>query len=159
VHGYEVCMAPLIVLLVIGLVLRTMGALGVQRFRSLREVTATALAVMFLFTASAHFTAMKHDLAAMIPPPLTGQLWVIYATGILEIAGAAGLLVPRLRRLAALGLIVLLAGLVPANVYAALEGVQLRGQDPAPLLFRVPLQLFWMWLLWWSTRPARDTPP
>jgi uncharacterized membrane protein len=159
-------MAPLIVLIVSGIILRITGALGVERLRSAREVTAWALAIMFLFTASAHFTAIKHDLAAMIPPPFTGQLWVIYVTGVLEIAGAVGLLVPRLRRVAALCLIVLLAALLPANVYAALEGVPLRGNDPTPLVFRIPLQIFWMSLLWWCSSkksPAKrretDAPP
>jgi uncharacterized membrane protein len=144
-------MAPLIVLIVSGLLLRILGALGVERLRSTREVAAWALAMMFFFTASAHFTALKHDLAAMIPPPFTGQLWLIYLTGILELAGAVGLLIPRLRRVAGICLIILLAALLPANVYAALEGVTLQGRDPTPLLFRIPLQLFWMGLLWWSS--------
>ena len=34
-----------------------------------------------------HFSALKYDLAAMIPPPLTGALWLIYLTGILEREG------------------------------------------------------------------------
>jgi uncharacterized membrane protein len=144
-------MAPLIVLIVFAILLRTVGALGVKPLRSAREVTVWALAIMFLFTGSTHFTPIRHDLAAMIPPPFTGQLWVIYLTGVLEIAGAVGLFVPRLRRAAALGLIVLLAGLLPANIYAALHGVPLRGNDPTPLVVRIPLQLFWMGLLWWSS--------
>jgi hypothetical protein len=29
---------------------------------------------MFLFTGTSHFTGMKHDFAAMIPPPLPNDL-------------------------------------------------------------------------------------
>jgi uncharacterized membrane protein len=116
-------MAPFIVLIISAVLLRVIGTIGVRRLRSLHDVTAYALAIMFVFTASAHFTGMKHDLAAMIPPPLTGRLWVIYATGLLELAGAVGLLIPRLRRVSALCLIALLAALLPANIYAALEGI------------------------------------
>jgi uncharacterized membrane protein len=52
---------------------------------------------MFLFTAASHFSSLKYDLAAMIPPPLTGALWMIYLTGVLEALGAIGLLLPRFR--------------------------------------------------------------
>ena len=38
-------------------------------------------------------SGMKFDYAAMIPPPLPDDLWVIYTTGVLELAGAAGLLI------------------------------------------------------------------
>ena len=104
--------------------------------------------MMFLFTAASHFSAMKYDLAAMIPPPLTGSLWLIYLTGVLEAAGAVGLLIAPLRRLAAWGLIALLVALFPANVYAALAGVTLGGAAATPLWFRAPLQLFWIAAVW-----------
>jgi uncharacterized membrane protein len=52
---------------------------------------------MFLFTAASHFSSLKYDLAAMIPPPLTGALWMISLTGVLEALGAIGLLLPRFR--------------------------------------------------------------
>ena len=87
---------------------------------------------MFLFTGTSHFTSMKYDFAAMIPPPLPNDLWVIYLTGVLEIAGAVGLLIPRTRRLAGICLVLMLAALFPANVYAALNEVSLRGQAATP---------------------------
>src|SRR4051812_35289198 len=93
-------MAPLIILVVSSLLLRLVGAAGVKALTAWTDATRVGLAIMFIFTGSTHFTVMKHDYAAMIPPPLTGQVWVIYLTGLLEIAGAIALLVPRLRRLA-----------------------------------------------------------
>lgn len=95
-------------------------------------------------------SSLTHDLAVMIPPPLTGALWVIYVTGVLEIAGAIGLLTRPLRRLATWGLMALLAVLFPANIYAALSGVTVGGAGATPLLVRAPLQVFWIALLWWS---------
>ena len=65
-------------------------------------------------------------------PPLPNDLWVIYLTGVLEIAGAVGLLIPRTRRLAGICLVLMLAALFPANVYAALNEVSLRGQAATP---------------------------
>lgn len=123
-----------------------------------RDAARLGIAIMFMFTAAAHFTAVKYDLAAMIPPPLTGSLRVIYLSGLLEIAGAIGLLTNRWRRRAAASLIALLVLMFPANVYAALHDVPLRGSSPTPLLVRAPLQLFWIGVLWWSTL-ARGAAP
>jgi uncharacterized membrane protein len=101
-------MEVLVVLLVSFVLLRGVGLLGVERLSSWRNAGLGALAIMFLVTSTAHFNAMKHDLAAMMPDPLPNGLWTIYLTGVFEIAGAIGLLVPRTRRLAGIGLMLLL---------------------------------------------------
>jgi uncharacterized membrane protein len=116
-----------------------------------RDASRVGLAVMFIFTAASHFSSLKYDLAAMIPPPLTGALWLIYVTGILEFAGALGLLTKPFRVRAAWALIALLVAMFPANVYAAVRGLTLGGKPATDLLFRTPLQLFWIAMLWWST--------
>jgi uncharacterized membrane protein len=141
-------MAPLVVQIV--------STLAARWFVAWRDAARIGLAVMFLFTAGSHFSSLKYDLAAMIPPPLTGALGVIYVTGALEAAGAVGLLIARLRRQAAWGLLALLIGLFPANVYAALTGVTLSGAAATPLWFRAPLQLFWMAVLWETSLAARS---
>jgi uncharacterized membrane protein len=114
---------------------------------SWRDAIRGGFGVMFLFTAASHFSDLKHDLAAMIPPPFTGELWVIYVTGVLQIAGAIGLMTSRTRRWAAWGLAAMLVGLFPANVYAAITGVTLGNSSVTPLWIRTPLQLFWIALL------------
>lgn len=73
-------------------------------------------------------------------------------TGILELLGAAGLILPEFRRLAGLCLIALLIGMFLANVNAAQKRVTLRGKLPTPLWLRAPMQVFFIVLLWWSTR-------
>lgn len=144
-------MVPLIVQIITTLVAR--------RRVSWRAAARFGMAAMLLFTATSHFLPMKSDLAAMIPPPFTGAMWIIYVTGVLEAAGAIGLLIPGLRRAAGLCLIILLLAMFPANVYAALEGLTIRGAAATPLWLRMPLQLFWMMVLWWSAvaRPATAT--
>jgi uncharacterized membrane protein len=107
---------------------------------------------MFIFTASAHFNKMKHDLARMIPAYFPHPLLLVYITGILELLGAVGLLLPEFRRLAGLCLIALLIAMFIANVNAAQKGVTLRGKPATPLWLRIPMQIFFVALLWWSTR-------
>ncbi len=144
-------MAPLFILVISFLVLRAIGFLGVRRLSSWREAGLLAVAIMFLFTGSTHFSGMKHDYAAMLPGPLSGNLGIIYLTGALQIAGAVGLLISRTRRLAGICLVLLLVAMFPGNVYAAVNEVPFRGEPPTPLWLRTPIQLFFIGMVWWTS--------
>jgi uncharacterized membrane protein len=144
-------MAPLVILVVSFILLRGVGLLGVRRLSSWREAGLYAVAIMFLFTGFTHFTDMKHDYAAMLPEPLSGNLGMIYLTGALQIAGAVGLLVPRTRRLAGICLALLLVAMFPGNVYAALNDIEFRGDAPTPLWLRTPIQLFFIAMVLWTS--------
>jgi uncharacterized membrane protein len=142
----------LIVLLVAWAAFRAIGAAGVHALSSWQDSARYALAVMFVFTASAHFNKMKHDLARMIPGYFRRPLMLVYVTGVLELLGAAGLLLAQFRRLAGICLIALLVGMFIANINAAQKGVTLRGKLATPLWLRAPMQVLFIALLWWSTR-------
>src|SRR4028119_2077899 len=142
------------VLVVSLIVLRGLGALGVQRLSSWREAGRGALVIMFLFTGFSHFSGLKHDFAAMIPAPLPNDLWVIYLAGLFELAGAVGLLIPRTRRLAGVCLVLLLVAMFPANVNAVLNGIPLGGNAPTPLWVRAPMQLLYVGMVWWTSIKA-----
>jgi uncharacterized membrane protein len=142
----------LIVLLAAWLVFRGVGAAGVHALASWQDSARYALVVMFVFTATAHFNKMKRDLAQMIPSSFPRPLLIVYITGVLELLGAAGLMLPKFRRLAGICLIALLVGMFIANVNAAQRGVTLRGKPPTPLWLRAPMQILLIALLWWSTR-------
>ena len=73
-------------------------------------------------------------------------------TGSCEILGAVGILVPNVQSFAGLALIVLFICLLPANVHAARAGLTLRGKPVTPLWLRVPMQLVFIGLTWWSTQ-------
>jgi uncharacterized membrane protein len=144
-------MLVLIVLLVSWLLLRGIGAAGVQALSSWQDSARYALAVMFIFTATAHFNKMKHDLARMIPAYFLRPLLIVYITGVLELLGAAGLVLPQFRRLAGICLIALLVAMFVANINAAQKGVTLGGKPPTPLWLRAAMQVFFVALLGWST--------
>jgi uncharacterized membrane protein len=78
-------------------------------------------------------------------------LLLVYVTGVLEFAGAVGLLLPRVAQIAALCLAVTLIALFPANVYAARKAITLRGRPATPLWLRIPMQVLFLGLLLWST--------
>jgi uncharacterized membrane protein len=142
-------MAPAILLVVATLIFRGLGALGVGAFATWVDSARVALAMMFLFTAAAHFNKMKEDLIRMIPPSFPNPREIVFATGVLEILGAIGLLVPPARRLAALGLALMLLVLFPANVSAARRSLTLRGKPVTPLTLRLPIQLLFLAFCLW----------
>ena len=71
-----------------------LGAAGVPPLDNWPMPARGALAVMFLFTASARLTPARADLVAMVPRSLPRPGALVAATGVLEAAGAVGLLVP-----------------------------------------------------------------
>lgn len=134
-------MAPLIVLVVVTLGARGVGALGVGFVDSWPAATALGLAAMFLMTAGAHWAPRRRaGLVAIVPPALRRpEVWVT-VTGLLESMGAVGLLVPATRQAAAIGLTLLLIAMFPANVRAA-RGVDHPDAPRTPLLPRTLVQL------------------
>ncbi|GAA1761224.1 DoxX family protein [Kocuria aegyptia] len=128
-----------------------LAALGVAALlgrRRLREAVPLALrgglAVMFLVTGVSHFAGLRQDLVAMVPPVLPHPELLVTVTGVLELAGAIGLLVPWTSAWAAGGLALLMVAMFPANVYAATAGLTLAGEPATALLPRAAMQLLYI---------------
>src|SRR5688572_17610055 len=143
-------MAPLIVLVIVTLLARLAGALGVSALRNWPAATRAGLAVMFWFTAAAHFNSMRADLVRLVPPGVPNPELMVTLTGVCEVLGGVGLLIPRTRRAAAAALIVFLIAVLPANIHAAREQLTMGGAAATALWPRVALQLLFIGLVWWS---------
>jgi|SRR5580693_5915572 uncharacterized membrane protein len=139
------------VLVVSLLLFRAAGALGVATLASWVASTRWALAVMFLFTGIAHFTRARHEMARMIPSTFGNAMAIVYFTGVCEIAGAIGILIPQTRMLAGICLILFLIAVFPANVKAAREKLNVAGRPATPLVPRTAMQFVFIGLIWWST--------
>ena len=96
------------------------------------------LAGGFIFTGIDHFVNASSRYVPMIPDFLADQaLELVYFTGVAELAGAVGLILPLsvygrlglpdLRKWAGIGLALMLAFLVIANINVALEGTTVEG--------------------------------
>ena len=70
-------MLAFIVLFVSLLIFRAIGALGIALFFSWIACTRYAVALMFLFTGSAHFTRMRYDFARMMPKIFPNPMAVV----------------------------------------------------------------------------------
>ena len=96
-------MFPFFVLLISTLLLRVVGMAGVRPFDSWTWCLRGGLALMFLFTASAHWGKRRGDLIAIVPRLFPRPDLMVSATGVFEILGGLGLLIPAVAPLAAAG--------------------------------------------------------
>lgn len=134
-------MAPLITLLSGFTALRLLGLAGVEALDGWQPALRGGLALMFVLTGFAHFSRTRRgDLIAMVPPRLPRPDLLVTATGVLEFAGAAGLLLPATSSFAAAGLALLMLAMFPANVSGARRGRTLAGKPVTPLPLRTLLQ-------------------
>jgi uncharacterized membrane protein len=134
-------MVPLFVLVIATLLLRVIGVAGVSLFSNWIWCLRGGLALMFLFAASAHWGKRRGDLIAMVPRVFPRPDMMVSATGVLEILGAVGLLIPAIAPVAAACLAMLLIALFPANIRAAREGLTIGGRSATVLPLRTLLQL------------------
>jgi uncharacterized membrane protein len=116
-------MEPLIALVVVTALLYGLGRAGVRPLRRWPVPLRGGLAAMFVLTGVAHFVGLREELIAYVPPMLPEPALLVTITGVLELAGAAGLLIRRTAPLAAGCLAALMIVMFPANLYAALAGV------------------------------------
>jgi uncharacterized membrane protein len=133
-------MFPFFVLLVSTLLLRVIGMTGMSPFDRWIWCLRCGLALMFLFTASAHWGTRRGDLIAMVPRVFPRPDLMVSATGVFEILGGLGLLLPAVAPIAAAFLAWLLIGLFPANIRAAREQLTIAGRPATALPLRALLQ-------------------
>ena len=122
-------------------VLAVLGHFGIPVSYGWWTSLRLALSGMFLLTASAHWGRRRPDLVRMVPAGLPQRERLVTLTGIAEIAGAVGLLIPAVARPAATGLALLLVAVFPANVHAARHRVAIAGRPALPLLPRTLIQV------------------
>lgn len=136
-------MAPLIVLLVATGVTRLAGWLHLADWPdSWPHAARVGLAAMFLLTASAHFLQPRRaGLIAMVPPRLPSPATLVTLTGGLELAGAAGLLIPPVAPTAAICLALMLIAMFPANIRAARTDLGIKSM---PLPLRTAVQVLFL---------------
>jgi uncharacterized membrane protein len=104
---------------------RTGRLVDVTAFETIQLILRIALAAAFVGMGVAHFRpGSRRTMAKMIPPRMrtTGALRpevLVAFTGVCEIVGGVGLLIPFTRVAAAICLAVFLVAVFPANAYAA----------------------------------------
>jgi uncharacterized membrane protein len=137
-------MVPLIALVVVTLAARFAGWLGWHYTDGWPAAIAFGLAAMFVLTGVAHFVQpLRSGLIAIVPPRLPAPGLLVTITGLLELLGAIGLLIPQTRVAASGCLALLMVAMFPANVYAA--GAKRSEHAPdTPLVPRALMQALFL---------------
>jgi uncharacterized membrane protein len=114
------------------------------------------LTVFMVVAGVGHFIS-PDVYVAMMPSALPAKLALVYLSGVAEIAGGLGLILPATRRAAAWGLIALFLAVLPANINMAVHHLPIGERVVAPWILwaRLPLQAVLVAWAWWFTRPTR----
>ena len=117
--------------------------------RIIKRISKWIFAAAFVLAGVNHFYNPDFYVK-MMPPFLPAPLFLIYLSGVFQIALGASLLVPRFSRPAAYGLIALLIAVFPANIYMAMNPHLFAEFSRAALYARLPLQLLLtLWAFWY----------
>ncbi|WP_229205775.1 hypothetical protein [Duganella sp. Leaf126] len=104
--------------------------------------------VWFFVGGIAHFAATNLE-ATIVPPYIPWPVAAVLVSGVFELLGAVGILIPGLRRAAGIGLFLLTLVVTPAHIYMLQQ----------PELFKVPLWALLALIAWSTWRPrARKLP-
>ncbi len=117
-----------------------------------RSPTSRRLLAAFFVAAGVNHFINPRFYEAIVPPSLRHEKErVVQISGVAEVLGGVGVMLPFTRRISGLGLIALLAAVFPANLYMARE----PGHFELPrwaLYARLPLQPLMMLWAWKATR-------
>jgi uncharacterized membrane protein len=110
------------------------------------------LGLAFLGAGVNHFV-MPRAYERIVPPSMKGRAQrLVVISGVAEMAGGLGVLLPWTRRLSGFGLIGVLAAVFPANLYMARTPEHFRKIPRWALYARLPLQPLMMWWAWTATK-------
>ena len=113
-----------------------------------------AMATMLVITGVAHFFYTE-GMALMLPDFIPYKRPIVYATGIIEIIAAMGMLIPAYQKLTGWLVILFFILILPSNIYSAIQHVNMEaatydGEGVSYLWFRIPLQLFFICWVYFS---------
>jgi uncharacterized membrane protein len=119
-----------------------------HRKEQLRTGMRWVMAV-FYFTAGVVHIRTPGAFLPIVPDWVPMPQETVLLTGVAEIAGAVGLMVPRLRWWAGVMLAAYAVAVFPANIKHAMEGIALGGAQQG-LGYHIPRLLFQPVLVWWA---------
>ena len=110
------------------------------------------LTVVLTFAGVVHLVKPEVYLPVW-PPYIPAAVFLIYLTGVCELAAAAGIWMPKLRRLTGWCLIVFFLAILPLHFHMAIHQIPLFGMDnPLAMWLRIPFQGVFIYLAYRLTR-------
>lgn len=129
---------------------------GKNLYKIFKGFSIGVCGIFFCFTGAAHFHATS-EFAAIVPDVLPNPEFWVQLSGVFEILGGLGLMIPKTRKYASWGLMALLVAVFPANINMAVNSIDF-GLPHEWLWWRLPLQLpLILWVYWCGREPKRET--
>lgn len=118
-----------------------------------KEILRAILAICTIIVGITHFIRPE-QYARIVPPQFPHPVALVYISGVFEILGGIGLMIPLVSVAAAWGLIALFIAVFPANINQALHSIPIAGIPHHPILYwlRLPFQAVLIAWAWWYTR-------
>jgi uncharacterized membrane protein len=114
-----------------------------------KRVGLVLVFLWFMIGGVAHFALTEVEMR-IVPPWIPWPRAAVLISGVFELLGAAGLLIPATRRAAGIGLFLLTIVVTPANVYMLQHAESFHVARWA-LIARLPFQAVLLALIIWST--------
>jgi uncharacterized membrane protein len=127
------------------------GSLGRPSKDRARRIGRGAVFLWFLIGGIAHFVATEIEVR-LVPPYIPWPLAAVWVSGLFELIGAVGVVFPRTRRAAGIGLFILTICVTPVHIHM-LQRPDLFAVPYWALVLRLPLQVALLALIAWSTAP------
>ncbi len=121
---------------------------------TLKNLGLAFVFLWFMAGGIAHFTHTGFFMSIM-PPYIGYHREIVYVSGVFEILGAIGILLPALRQWAGNGLLLLVLCVSPANIHMWLNPQLFPDVSPVFLSARLVVQVLLLVLIWWCTRMPR----
>ena len=118
-----------------------------------KKLVLLGLSAFFINVGIDHFINPDFYLSIM-PPAFPLHLEAVYISGLFEVLGGLGVLIPRLRKFSGWGLIALLIAVYPANIYMALTPEAFPDVPLSALYIRLVFQFIFFYWAYLVTRPV-----
>ena len=119
--------------------------------KTLRYAGLAIVFVWFFVGGITHFTSTDF-FVSIVPQWVPLPLWAVYMSGVIEVILAVLVLWSFTRQLAGWGLIALTIAVSPANVHMYMNAGQFPDASETAYLIRLIVQVFLLFIIWWSTR-------
>ena len=115
-----------------------------------KSILIVISSIFYSIVGIKHFIEPDYFLS-IIPPYLPFHLELVYISGFFEILFGLMILFPKYRYYGAIGLILLLIAVFPANIYLAQskEAQEAIGTSQQIAIWRLPIQGILIWIAYW----------